>query len=343
MIKIRITHDKIFIKFHYHIRIIEIIKTFSGYSWHPDDKIWQIDRRDNEEILLKKKLEDAGFPNINIENNITIDLTLLNRELLIRKYSRKTMQMYLYYNTELIYKINKPIPDINSKDIKIYLESLASSGFSTSTLNCAISALKFHFEDVLGKKLIFEVKRPKKDKILPVVLSQGEVGRIMKALRNIKHRLLLMVVYSGGLRVSDAVRLKPENIDLDRKLIFIRCAKGRKDRYTLLSDKIQPVFNEYIKIYKPGKWLFEGADRVSHLSTRSAEKIFDKACMLADIQKDVSIHSLRHSFATHLLDSGVDIRYIQELLGHANCKTTQIYTHVSTRDFKKITSPLDNL
>jgi len=343
MIQLIVTSDKIFIKFPFDAKIIKIIKSFPGAAWHSDDKIWEISRFNNEEHLLSKMLKAAGFPDNHIKIETKIDLSALQRELTIRKYSGKTIQMYLYYNTEILKKINKPATDINNDDIKMYLESLAERGAATSTLNCAINALKFHFENILGKNFLFDLRRPKKDKILPVVLSREEVKSIIDALTNLKHRLLLMLVYAGGLRVSDAVKLKPEDLDMDRKLIFIRCAKGRKDRYTLLSDKIQPVYDEYIHIYKPDKWLFEGSGRISHLSTRSAEKIFDRACRIANIQKDVSIHSLRHSFATHLLDSGIDIRYIQKLLGHASCKTTEIYTHVSTRDLGKINSPLDNL
>ena len=156
-------------------------------------------------------------------------------------------------------------------------------------------------------------------------------------------RTLLMLVYSAGLRVGEVVKLKPEDIDDQCMLIHIKGAKGRKDRYTMLSETALSVLREYQGQYKPANWLFEGARSGRYLSTRSAEKVFEHACQKAQIGKDVSIHILRHSFATHLLEGGTDLRYIQEILGHQHSKTTEIYTHVSTKNISKIKSPLDNL
>ena len=152
-----------------------------------------------------------------------------------------------------------------------------------------------------------------------------------------------MLAYSAGLRVGKVVKLKPEHIDENRKLIFIKGSKGKKDRYTLLSDTVLNILRKYWKRYRPQKWLFEGAKEGEHLSTRTAEKIFRNACKKAGINKEVSFHSLRRSFATHLLESGTDLRYIQELLGHAHVKTTEIYTHVSRKNLVKIISPIDTL
>ena len=144
-----------------------------------------------------------------------------------------------------------------------------------------------------------------------------------------------MAIYSGGLRLGEAARLEQANLDRDRMLIFIKGAKGRKDRYTLLSEKALETINQYMRRYEPQKWLFEGARADRHISKRTIEKVFDQACERAGIEKDVSVHDLRHSFATRLLESSVDLRYIQELLGHANSKTTEIYTHVNTRSLGK--------
>jgi site-specific recombinase XerD len=196
---------------------------------------------------------------------------------------------------------------------------------------------------MLKKKFIYEVRRPTKDKKLPTILNKEEITRIIQAMKNIKHKAILMTIYSGGLRVSEAARLMPEDLDRQRMLIHIHGSKGRKDRYTKLSEKALKVLDEYMARYRPGKWIFEGAKAGRHLSRRTIEKIFDQACEKAEIQKDVSVHDLRHSFATHLLEGGVDLRYIQELLGHASSKTTEIYTHVSTKNLSKIISPLDNL
>lgn len=196
---------------------------------------------------------------------------------------------------------------------------------------------------MLKKKFIYEVRRPTKDKKLPTILSKEEITCIIQAMKNIKHKAILMMIYSGGLRVGEAARLTPEDLDRQRMLIHIKSSKGRKDRYTKLSEKALNVIDEYTAQYRPIKWLFEGAKAGRHLSRRTIEKIFDQACEKAGIKKDVSVHDLRHSFATHLLEGGVDLRYIQELLGHASSKTTEIYTHVSTRSLGKIISPLDNL
>jgi len=152
-----------------------------------------------------------------------------------------------------------------------------------------------------------------------------------------------MLVYSAGLRVGEVVRLKLEDIDNKRMLIHIKGAKGRKDRYTMLSETALDILRKYWKEYKPVKWLFEGARTGRYLSTRTVEKILEYACEKAGIRKDVSVHTLRHSFATHLLEGGTDLRYIQELLGHTSSKTTEIYTHVSTKSIGKIKSPLDTL
>jgi site-specific recombinase XerD len=186
------------------------------------------------------------------------------------------------------------------------------------------------------------VPRPLKEKKLPNVLSQEEVLRIFECVDNLKHKTLLMLIYSAGLRVGEGVKLKISDIDSNRKMIHIHDAKGRKDRYTLLSDAVLVMLREYYKEYRPKEYLFEGAAGRKHLSERSVEHVFERAVKAARIVKPISLHGLRHSFATHLLESGVDLRYIQELLGHNSSKTTEIYTHVSKRQIEKIINPLDN-
>jgi site-specific recombinase XerD len=196
---------------------------------------------------------------------------------------------------------------------------------------------------MLKKKFLYEIKRPRKDKKLPVILSKEEVANILSSVDNIKHKAILMLVYSAGLRVGEVVRLKPEDIDSKRMLIHVKGSKGRKDRYTVLSEIALQTLREYWKKYRPEKWLFEGAKEGRYISTRTADHIFRNACEKAGIKKEVSLHTLRHSFATHLLEGGTDLRYIQELLGHTHSKTTEIYTHVSTKSLGKIVSPLDTL
>ena len=173
--------------------------------------------------------------------------------------------------------------------------------------------------------------------------NRREIARTFSMMTNKKHIAILMLVYSAGLRVGEVVRLKPEDIDEERKLIHISGAKGRKDRYTILSEKALQVIRHYQKEYGHSTWLFPGQNRSKHITTRTTQTIFANACKDAGILKDVSIHSLRHSFATHLLDGGTDLRYIRELLGHKSSKTTEIYTHVSTKDLGRIRSPLDDI
>lgn len=175
------------------------------------------------------------------------------------------------------------------------------------------------------------------------MLSKEEVARILSSVDNIKHKAILMLVYSAGLRVGEVVRLKPEDIDSKRMLIHVKGSKGRKDRYTMLSGKALEILRKYWKDYRPKKWLFEGSRDEKYLSTRTVEKILEHTCKKAVIRKDVSVHTLKHSFATHLLEDGTDLRYIQEILGHKDGKTTEIYTHVSTKSIGKIRSSLDSL
>jgi site-specific recombinase XerD len=227
------------------------------------------------------------------------------------------------------------------KDYLVYLTE--KKGVSTSSLNIAISALKFYYVEVRKQSFVYEIKRPTKDNKLPTVLNGDEIGRLLSVVVNLKHKSIIMLVYSSGLRVSEVVKLKIQDLDFKRSMIYIKGAKGRKDRYTLFSDVAQKTLKVYIEATNPKEWLFPGQKSGSHISTRTAQQIFLDAVKAAGIMKDVSIHSLRHSFATHLLESGVDLRYIQELLGHKNSKTTEIYTHVSNLNMRNIKSPLDNI
>ena len=206
-----------------------------------------------------------------------------------------------------------------------------------------LSALKFYYGEILNQNIIYEIKGPRKGKKLPVILSKEEIYEILSLCSNIKHKAILMMVYSAGLRVSEGVKLKVEDIDPQRNAIHIKGAKRRKDRYVNLSITVLQYLRQYFIDYKPKKWLFPGIKPDNHISSRTVQAIFEQTCKKAKIKKDVSIHTLRHSFATHLLESGVDLRYIQELLGHKSSKTTEIYTHVSNKNLINIKSPLDDI
>jgi site-specific recombinase XerD len=271
-------------------------------------------------------------------------LEKFGREMRLLKYSQKTIKTYCGYINELINHSMKSPELITSEDITAFMEHLVDNrAFSASTLNIAINAFKFFFKSINHDNLDYNIKRPRKDKKLPVILAVNEVAAIFDSTTNFKHRLLLMAAYSAGLRVSEVVSLKLSDIDLERNLITIRAGKGRKDRIALLSNTFRKSLAEYEKIEKPGEWLFPGHSAGTHIAVRTAEKVFENALKKSGIKKRASIHTLRHSFATHLLESGIDIRYIQKLLGHANVKTTEIYTHVSAKHLISIKSPLDKI
>jgi site-specific recombinase XerD len=268
----------------------------------------------------------------------------LEAELRSRKYSPRTLRSYVYYNRLLCRILQKLPEDICPEDITQFLAIIEKEReYSASSLNLAISAIKFFYTNVFKNASISEHHRPRHDKRLPLVLSKEEISRILGMEQNPKHRLLLMLVYSSGLRVSEVVALKREHIDLSRKVIYIRLGKGRKDRCTLLAEKAAHFIREYCAFYNIQSWLFPGQSVTRPLTIRSAQYIFNKAIYHAGIPKKISIHSLRHSFATHLLESGTDIRYIQSLLGHATLRTTERYTHIARRSILSIQSPLDSI
>ena len=213
---------------------------------------------------------------------------------------------------------------------------------STSYQNQAINAIKFYFEKVLkGPRRVYYIERPRKEKLLPSVLSEAEVKKIIENISNLKHKCLIMTCYSAGLRISEALNLKPADIDSKRMMIHIRGGKGKKDRITLLSSRLLELLREYYRLYKPVEYLFTG-QMGGQYSERSAQLVLKEAARRAGITRHVTLHTLRHSFATHLLENGTDLRYIQSLLGHSSPKTTQIYTHITTKGFDQIKNPLDN-
>ncbi|MCL2067875.1 MAG: tyrosine-type recombinase/integrase [Treponema sp.] len=268
----------------------------------------------------------------------------LEAEMRSRKLSPRTMKAYIYYNRLFCKTLQKPPEEIKPDDITLFLAAIEKKReYSASSLNLAISSIRFFYKNIFKDDTISEHYRPHHDKRLPLVLSKAEIGKILEAEKNPKHRLLLMLAYSSGLRVSEVVALKKEHIDLSRKVIYVVQGKGRKDRCTLLSEKAAGFITEYCAFYGIETWLFPGQLPNRPLTIRSAQHIFDKAIRRAEIPKKISIHSLRHTFATHLLESGTDIRYIQNLLGHVHLRTTERYTHIARRSVLKIQSPLDTI
>lgn len=269
-------------------------------------------------------------------------------EMCLRNYSPKTIKTYLSCLRNFVSYIKPKHPrEANYAEIKNYLlYLLQTKHFTASSVNQVFNALRFLYVELYKKPFIIEsLPRPHKEKKLPDVLNENEILRIFKAVTNLKHQTMLMIAYASGLRVSELVRLKIEDIDGSRGLIHIRNAKGKKDRFTVFPESMREQLVAYWKKYKLGAtgWLFPGDTKDKHLATRSIQAVFARAIKSSGITKKVSMHTLRHSFATHLLEHGTDLRYIQALLGHQSVRTTEVYTHVSTKSLGQVRSPLDFL
>ncbi|MEO6734011.1 MAG: tyrosine-type recombinase/integrase [Ferruginibacter sp.] len=271
-----------------------------------------------------------------------------NQHLILKAYSPSTIRTYSGELVQFLYAIkSEPATGFTVARIKDYLQyCFVTLKLSESTVHSRMNALKFYYEQVLGReKFFWEIPRPKKPLLLPNVLGEREITNLFNALTNIKHKAILFTAYSAGLRVSEAVGLRIKDIDSDRMQIKVAGAKGKKDRYVGLSPIVLDILRNYIKKInpRPVNYLFEGSATGVPYATRTAQKIFQRAKNIAGIRKDVSFHSLRHSFATHLLEKGIDIRFIKDLLGHFDIRTTERYTHVRKDTLINITSPLDDL
>lgn len=261
------------------------------------------------------------------------------------RYSENTLDTYKHMFEEFINHYSETeIPDITDTMIIDFLQYLVNErNISGSYQNQSINAIKFYYERVMGgQRKIYTIDRPRKEKLLPEVLSEEEIIGILNATENLKHKAILMTIYSAGLRIGELINLRIKDIDSGRMQIRVEQAKGKKDRYTLLGTKTLEILRKYVTEYKPKELLFEGA-RGEEYSQKGIQAILKKSVEKVGIKKRVTVHTLRHSFATHLLEAGTDIRYIQSLLGHSSGKTTEIYTHITTKGFDQIKSPLDKL
>lgn len=263
----------------------------------------------------------------------------------IAGYCPKTQITYIRHLKNYFTYLNKIPNELKSEEIEKYLYYLATEKkISQSYLNGAYSALKIFYERVLKLNWkAIKLPRMKNRKRLPYILDETEVKKLIECTKNLKHRTILMVTYSAGLRVSETANLTVSDIDSKRMQIRVNQGKGKKDRYTILSEFTLNLLRDYWKYYRPRKWLFPGIPLEKAISSRSIQRIFEKAKQQAGIKKPVSVHSLRHSFATHLLESGTDIYYIQQLLGHTSLRTTSIYIHLKRNNVLKIASPLDHI
>jgi len=266
------------------------------------------------------------------------------REMQTRNYSPRSIDTYVSLLRSLEEYHNCSIDEISADQVKDFLQfSITERNLSASYVNQVISAFKILQKDILGKDWeSIRIKRPRRPKKLPVVLSKEEVKSMIETTRNLKHRTIIAVIYSAGLRISELISLRPSDIDSDRKQVRV-LGKGNKYRYTLLSVNTLEMLRIYWRAYKPEQYLFEGQRQGQPISRESVQSIFRQACKRTRINKPASVHSLRHSFATHLLESGVNLKIIQSLLGHSSLRTTSIYLHVTRFDPASIKSPFDDI
>ena len=342
------------LRFKYDKELIRLAKSV-GCRWNIAQKSWYLSRSSEnleriqhvftgKAILRFKNVEVAPSKAKRHAPKKSIPEEYTN--LLIRKrYSANTVKVYTsMFQAFMNYYPDKNLDDITENDVKKYQDYLIKSKkVSISTQNQAINSIKFYYEKVKGgEKMDLRIERPFKEKILPEIISEHEVLKLLKATHNLKHKAIITMLYSSGLRRSELINLRLKDIDYYKRIIFVRGGKGRKDRTTLLADNTVLILRKYIDIYRPNYWLFEGAKRKQYSPT-SVAAILKSASKKADLNKMVRPHMLRHSFATHLLEQGVDLRYIQSLLGHGSAKTTEIYTQVRSHSLAKIKSPFDVL
>ncbi len=264
-------------------------------------------------------------------------------DMTLKGLSSATQKLYLMQVKHLAKYFNRPPDTLNKEEIrKYFLYLIQKKKGSASMISSSLCGIKFFYTNTLKKKWEhLEIKYPRKRINIPVVLSKDEVKIILDSITNIKHHAIIMTIYSAGLRLSEACHLRIQDIDSSRMTLRIIQSKFNKDRYTLLGKKTLTVLKEHWKKYRSKYWLFEGCPKTNPISTRSVEKVVQKACEKVRIIKHVTVHTLRHSFATHLMEAGINLRYIQTLLGHKSPKTTAIYTHICRDVLTNIISPID--
>ena len=273
-----------------------------------------------------------------------MDFIEFEKDMKLRGFTKSTIETYLFHNYKFLKFIGKSPREVDSYDIKQYLNYLIEKKYAKPrTVNLAISALKFYYEKFSNKRLFSRISKCKEEKLLPRVLSKGEILRMINATGNKKHKLLIELMYSSGLRVSECVKLKINDVHIERKVGIVRQGKGKKDRLFLLSDKFLKDFSDFVNNRENGnEYVFNDHDK-GHMTIRNAQRIVKNAARNAEITKRVHCHMLRASFATHLLEQGINESYIQKLMGHASKKTLERYLAVKVDDALKVKSPLDNL
>lgn len=330
---------RIAVYFPYDTELLGWIKQFRGARWSPELNGWHLPATPEN---LKYFLEFSSPT----RNDVGDPISTFQLYLQSRRYSENTIRTYLAGLKAFLDSFPGKAPkDITDQEVVSFFREYAyRRNLSISWQHSVINAIKLYYSTVHDRSLnIGKIVRPKKDKKLPNVLSKEEVKAILDACGNLKHKAMLSLIYACGLRCGELLSLEPLHLSSSRNLLQIQNGKGRKDRMVPLSSKTVDLLREYYKAYKPEKYLFEGQTQGEPYSARSLQAVLKAAIQKAGIAKPVSLHWLRHSYATHLLEAGTDLRYIQEVLGHSSSKTTEIYTHVSNRALQHIQSPFDSL
>ena len=292
----------------------------------------------------KTPIKKTAYDKLNSAHKESIEQYI--RFLKSKRFAESTIKSYVHsIQLFLAFYKDRPMESLTNEDvIRFNNEYILAKRLSGSFQNQMVNSIKKFFLIITNRRMdLEELHRPRREQKLPHVISKEEVKSILEAPRNLKHGAMLSLIYACGLRRSELLNLKPNHIDSRRKLLIIKQGKGRKDRVAPLSDKVIDLLRQYYKSYRPKEWLFEGQKTGNKYSAGSLEKVLKQSLFKAKIDKPVTLHWLRHSFATHLLESGTDLRYIQVILGHKSSKTTEIYTHVSTNNLQNIKSPFDDL
>lgn len=333
---------RIAVEFENKLELRKRFKKLRGAKWSPSLKVWHLPDTSN----YREKFGITLYKHEKLSNEVIESLDIFKKYMTYRRYSGNTIKTY---SESLIVFFNffhtMKLQEINNEDVVFFnTEYIIKRKLSSTYQNQLVNALKLFYEEVQNKSLEIDlIQRPRQENLLPNVLSKQEVKAILDAPINLKHRMMLTLIYACGLRRGELLNLTPKDIHSDRNLLIIRQSKGKKDRIVPISNKLIELLRDYYKAYKPKTWLFEGQKAGNKYSPKSIQSVLKQSLVKAKIAKPATLHWLRHSYATHLLESGTDLRYIQTLLGHSSSRTTEIYTHVSTRNLQNIVSPFDNL
>jgi integrase/recombinase XerD len=353
--EMRAQRFKIYIPYHLKAER-EWLKGQNSAFYHPSQKLWSlVNTAENKKLVaanFKGKYTIKAIENQAIEKKAAVlsddalnALAQCEQKFILKSFSPATIKNYLCeLRTFFAFFTNRNYPEITKDEIEAYVYHLKTKyKISDTKQNTLINAIKSYYEHVLGRpREYYELQRPNRAKTLPNVFSKEDICKLLQSPKNIKHKAILLVIYSAGLRISEAVNLRVKDIHSQEGYIFVKDSKGKRDRKTILSPILLHALRQYYKAHKPAYWLFEGQDGGKY-SVKSIQEVFRKAADQAGINPWGTVHTLRHSFATHMLQEGVNLRLIQTMLGHSSSKTTEIYTHILAINNKVVKSPLDFL